>query len=318
MTEVTFQFYALTFTPYKENKQSHNDLAKTVLRHLQNERKNKSATMVDRYENRDGPKKRELYLNSIYEMPPKKGGRFRGSVALLRDGARPKIKPDDTFDLEDIKKSGTLTELTHFFVDFSKAIPIVCMQYNHHGPRAKDLEYYLRQIAHKYMRVAKSTKLTFFMDRPIEEVVDNLRYVLSFSVKVRPKNFARIQQNLEIGSYYSSMNQIGNEYKPKYLKIDASFHAINNKRIDRKINKKANSFVIDNLLNFKRSESDIYLFDNFEVEYEDKDGEDILFSLFKGKKEFTKEIDVDKIESTKDHYNLIKADFDDFIENYEN
>jgi hypothetical protein len=49
------------------------------------------------------------------------------------------------------------------------------------------------------------------------------------------------------------------------------------------------------------------------VKYEDKDGKEEVFNLLKGKKELIKYID-GKITNTRQWYELIEADFDEFIQ----
>jgi hypothetical protein len=72
--------------------------------------------------------------------------------------------------------------------------------------------------------------------------------------------------------------------------------------------------MIINFINkFKTRPTNIDAFDNFVVKYEDKDGNEELFNLLKGKKEIIKEIDLRKITKARHWYELIEPDFNDFI-----
>ncbi|RZK17830.1 MAG: hypothetical protein EOO43_13110 [Flavobacterium sp.] len=53
-------------------------------------------------------------------------------------------------------------------------------------------------------------------------------------------------------------------------------------------------------------------FDSFVVKYEDKEGNEETFNLFKGKKEINLNIEIATIKN-RDLYPIIKPDFDQFI-----
>ena len=62
--------------------------------------------------------------------------RIRCSIALLRPGRKPKLKPVDEYKLVSLSTIGIVAEETHFFIDFSKDKTVICLEYNHH-----DLEF---------------------------------------------------------------------------------------------------------------------------------------------------------------------------------
>ena len=78
------------------------------------------------------------------------------SIALLRSGRTPKIKPIDEFRLLPIKTIGDIAEETHFYIDYSRNYAVVCIEYNHNGPRMKDVEYYLRNVARNVLKLSEN------------------------------------------------------------------------------------------------------------------------------------------------------------------
>jgi hypothetical protein len=63
---------------------------------------------------------------------------------------------------------------------------------------------------------------------------------------------------------------------------------------------------------FSRNSEQENLFEHFEVDYQDKMGEDITFNLLKNKSGFDKEINLNTSNATK-VYNLILEDFNNFL-----
>lgn len=309
-SEVRFQFFRLRFTAYKDNPISSEKILKEIISYVGNLKSEGQGFLVDRNENRTKGNGRELFMNRVVHMP--KDRRVRCALALLRSGIKPKVKPHDQFKLEPLSEiKGTIAEETHFFIDYNTNIPILCVQFNHYGPRASDIEYYLRQIS-KELKNATATKLEMFMDVPIDETLEKLRNVLKLDIKLQPKNFAKIDTHL-VGTYFSGMNTIGNKLKPESLKVEASFHTPGKNVRSDELNKHANNMVIDLLKTFRGRDFHIELFDNFVVEYEDKEGADQVFNLLKGKKEVVKEIEIDTLKKASDWYDLVQEEFDEFI-----
>ncbi|WP_425075949.1 hypothetical protein [Psychroserpens sp. S379A] len=286
-----------------------------IVNYVGNMKSEGKGLLIDRFENRSKGVSRQMFMNRVVHIPKDK--RIRCSIALLRDGIKPKFKPEGQFTLEPLSsiKKGTIAEETHFFIDYSLNAPLMCVQFHYQGARFSDIEYYLRQIA-KELKIATATRLQMIMDVPLDDTIENLKNVLKFDIKVQPKNFSKMDTVL-IGQYYSQMNQLGNELKPETLKLEASFYTPGKTVRSNELNKHANNWILDMLKTFRGRAFHIDLFDNFVVEYEDKQGLDQIFNLLKGKKEIIKEIEIDTIKRSMDWYELIKDDFDEFVREYE-
>lgn len=50
------------------------------------------------------------------------------------------------------------------------------------------------------------------------------------------------------------------------------------------------------------------------VKYEDKDGQEEVFNLLKGKKELVREVDLKKITKLRQWYELIETEFNEFVD----
>jgi hypothetical protein len=314
LTEVRFQFFSIKFTPYKDKPMSSTAILREIVNYVGNLKSEGKGVLIDRNENRAKGNSREMFVNRAVYMH--KVSRVRCSIALLRTGVKPKIKPKDKFTLEPLSSiKGTIAEETHFFIDYSLQKPILCMQFNNHGARYSDVEYYFRQIA-KSLKIATATKMEMYMDVPLDETLENLRNVLKLDIKLQPKNFAKIDTHL-VGTYFSGMNLIGQKLQPEYLKVETSFYTPGKGIRSKELNKQANNMVVDLLRTFQGRSFHIDLFDNFVVEYEDKQGMDQVFNLLKGKKEIIKEIEIDSIKKSSDWYVLIEEELDQFIEENE-
>lgn len=312
LTEVRFQFFNIRFTPYKDTPMSSTAILREIVNYVGNLKSEGTGILIDRNEKRTKGNSREMFMNRAVYLHRVK--RVRCSIALLRTGVKPKIKPQDKFTLEPLSSiKGTIAEETHFFIDYNTERPIICMQFNNHGARYSDLEFYFRQIA-KSLKIATATKMKMYMEVPIDETLENLRNVLKLDIKLQPKNFAKIDTQL-VGTYFSGMNLIGQKLKPEYLKVETSFHTPGKNIRSAQLNTHANNMVVDLLKTFRGRDFHIDLFDNFVVEYEDKEGMDQVFNLLKGKKEVIKEINIDTIKKSTDWYDLIEQEFDEFIEN---
>src|SRR5690606_20867622 len=110
------------------------------------------------------------------------------------------------------------------------------------------------------------------------------------------------------------MNNIGNMLKPQYLRDESYFQTPGKNDPKIQLNTDANNMMFDLLGVFKKRPKNIGCFEDIVVKYENKDGEDAIFNLLKGKKELVVDIDLKKIILQK-MYELIKLDFNDFVLN---
>jgi len=122
LTPIRFHFYYLSFTPYDNLEDSHdsNTILKDVITFISNEMLANKGYLIDRNLNRDNELPRELFMTSAVFMPREK--RIRCSIALLRSGRVPKIKPVDKFMLISLEQmGGSIAEETHFYIDYIMA-----------------------------------------------------------------------------------------------------------------------------------------------------------------------------------------------------
>lgn len=310
--EVRFQYFSLKFTPLKAHEDlSSSAIMKNVITYIsQKLLTEKQGHLIDRHEGRENSR-REMFMNRAVFIHRER--RIRCSIALLRSGRKPLLKPRDKFTLIPIDELGidSIVEETHFFIDFSKQYPVICCEYQHYGPRISDIEFYFRNVAHYVLRESKATEANFFIDAPIDETLANLKNVLNFEVKIQPGNLDQLDTTLK-NKYYSGLNTIGNILKPKFVKVETSFQTNEKGLESRAFDKTINKMIRDTLLAFRGRSFNMDAFDGFVVKYEDKDGNEEIFNLFKGKKEIILNLDISAIKNG-DLYTMIKPDFDQFL-----
>ncbi|WP_179415364.1 hypothetical protein HDF19_09905 [Mucilaginibacter sp. E4BP6] len=315
LTPVKFHFYSVTFTPYNDQTdQSSNSILSKIITYVTNELHNGKGHLIDRHHNRPEEERREIFMaQSVYILKDK---RIRCSMALLRSGRTPMLKPADKFQLVPLDKTqGSIAEQTHFFIDYSKDPAIICLEFNYHGPRISDIEYYLRNVARDTLRLAKATEVTMHMDTSIDKTLSELKNVLNIDIKIQPQKISRMDTDL-IGQYFTGLNTFGQRIKPKFIKLEAMFQTPGNTVASSQINNEANAMVINLLKKFKGRPFNIDAFENFVVKYEDKDGQEEIFNLLKGKKEIIKEIDLTIHTSLKLWYEMIKPELDEYIQSF--
>jgi hypothetical protein len=170
LTPVKFHFFKIKFTPYSGSQnETNNSIISKVLSYLSRQAAEGKGFLIDKHETRTGEASRPLFATSVILMGLDK--RYRGSMALLRTGKIPMLKPTDKFMLVPLDTSvGEIAEQTRFYIDYSTDSIIMCVEFNYNGPRASDLEYYFRIVARDELRIAKATEVETFMDVSIDNV----------------------------------------------------------------------------------------------------------------------------------------------------
>ncbi|MCT3728145.1 hypothetical protein [Elizabethkingia anophelis] len=315
LSEIRYQMFSLKFTPLNGvNNMTSKDIVFNIVTYISNKLLNEhQGHLIDKHEARQKNSRREIFMNRAVILPKEK--RIRCSMALLRTGKIPLIKPKEQFKLIPITDSvkGSIAEETHFFIDYSKNTVIICCEYNHHGPRISDIEYYFRNIAHKVLRVSKATEVSAFLDAPIEETLEKLKNVLNLDIKIAPQDLNKLTLDVQ-NKYFSGMRNLSTVLNPKFLRIEAYFQSPGGAIQSKALNTNANNMIRDLLNRIKGNRVDIDAFRAFMFKYEDKDGNEEVFNLLNGKKEIVLDVDVQKIKSSKDWYNLIKDELDNFID----
>lgn len=310
---IKFHFYSLKFTPYKDDStNTSNSILTQVITYLTLELGKGHGYLIDRHQGRDSEGARELFMTSAVFMHKEK--RIRCNLALLRSGRVPMLKPADKFKLVPLDTTqGSIAEQTHFFIDFSRGYGVICVEFNYNGPRITDIEYYLRNVARDQIRLSKVTDVELFMDTSIDKALLELKNVLNMDIKIQPRKLAQMDTEL-VGKYFTGINSIGNYLKPKFIKLEAMFQTPGNLVKSAQINKEANTMVLELLNKFKARPFHIDCFENFVIKYEDKDGQEEVFNLLRGKKEVIKQVDLRKISKARHWYELIEKEFDEFME----
>lgn len=180
---VRFHFYSLKFTPYKEREGDADtkSILIDIMTYITNEKQNGRGHLIDKNQNRQLEGSREIFMTSAVIMHRER--RIRCSMALLRKGKKPMLKPADKFKLVPLDNVGTIAEETHFFIDFSKGAGVICIEFNNYGPRISDIEYYLRNVARDTLKVSKITEVNLFMDSSIDQTLADFKNVLNLEIK---------------------------------------------------------------------------------------------------------------------------------------
>jgi len=208
---------------------------------------------------------------------------------------------------------GSIAEETHFYIDYNRSTAIICIEYNYHGPRISDIEFYLRNIARYKLKLSKATEVGLYMGNSIDKTLANLKNVLNLDIKIQPKKIAQMDKDI-VGQYFTGLNSIGNNLKPNFIKLEAMYQAPGRNISSSELNKEANLMVMSLIRKFKARPLNIDCFENFVVRYENNEGEEDVFNLLREKREILKEVDLSTIKKKRDFYELIEKDFDDFID----
>jgi len=309
-TLTKFHFFSLSFTPLAKSKLNSADIMHKVFSYLQDQRVNHKGVLIDRFDKRISEERRELFMvNSVFI----KGKRLRGTLALLRTGKTPLLKPAEKFHLVPLDTTtGSIAEQTTFFIDYNKARTIICIEYNYYGPRASDIEFYLRTIANNTLHLSRATEMELFMERSIEKTISELHNVLSIDIKLQPKKLPFLNNEVR-NNYFSGMSNLSEKIKPKYIKLQAQFHSDRKIKKSIIVNSEANTMFTKLLQAFKSDRNNVDTFDNFVVKYEDKNGIEQIFNLLKGKYEFEKQLSEDEIHNDRLMFDAIESEFDEFM-----
>lgn len=310
--ETRFHLHKLEFTPRKSTSSKSNEILMKAITFLQKEKmENKKVYLIDRYQNRkDGPR-RELFMYYSVIVPRTK--RIKCALALIDNRKKPMIKPKGTFDLVPFDTaSGSIAEITHFFIDLNVSPAVMCVEFNNSGPRLSDIEYYFRNITHDKLSLSKATSTSTFMEKGVDELLENIQNVVNFEFKLKPDNITHLDNDIK--GYITGVSNLGNKFKPKYIRVEAMFQTPGNKIKSQLVNNEATSFVRNIVKKIKSRPFNIEQFEDFELKYVNKDGEDAMFNLIKGKKEIIIETKRDEHLTTTQWYAKIEKYFNQFIE----
>ncbi len=311
LTPIKFQFYKINFTPFVHSaNESSESIIHKVMSFLSKQQVEEKGILIDKHEGRDNAARRLFVTSTAFNFREK---RIKCSIALLRSGKIPMLKPADKFKLIPFDISnGEIAELTHFFIDYSTTSIVMCVEFNSSGPRASDIEYYLRVIAHDKLNLARGTELIMYMNTSIDKTLKELKNVLKFEMKIQPGKIAEINKPA-VQQYFTGLANFANIAKPKFVKVEALFQSPGKLYDSSELNSGANTMVSQILRYLQEKPTNLDAFEHFEVKYVGDDGKEEFFNLLKGKMEIIKSVEIKKM-TGRDWYELIKLDFDNFIE----
>tara|TARA_Y100001963_G_C6695326_1_gene406679 strand:- start:494 stop:1039 length:546 start_codon:yes stop_codon:yes gene_type:complete len=175
-----------------------------------------------------------------------------------------------------------------------------------------DVEYYLRNVARDKLKLSKALEVNLYLSNTIDKTLESLRNVLNMQIKIQPNKIAQMDNDIK-GQYFTGINTIGNRLKPNYIKIETFFQTPGSNVTSEELNKEANSMVTTLISKFKKRPFHIDCFEDFVVKYENKDGEEDLFNLLKGKKELEYEVEMKDLKKKRHLYELVVEDFNEFM-----
>lgn len=315
ITENTFHFITVTLTPFKEKEDASSKRILKDIINLMLELRNKESKsfLIDRLRNQSTSKKRELFMSNIKVLGP---DRVLCKMVLLREGKKPRVKPKDVYETKPLELllKGDIVEETFFVIDYSLGFPLLCVEFENHGPRISDIIYYLRQIALKN-RLAKAVKYDIHMKQDLDHVLKNIGEVLSLVVKANPKSLSNID-SLTSNNYFSGFNLLDQKVHPEAIRVKLYFQP---KAKTQRISLEPPLKMVRELLNkFKINNDYVDYFQDFVVEYNDTDGEFDTFNLLNGKHEIIKEFDPDALANVSEWHKEIKDELDEYINKREN
>lgn len=310
---ITFNLYSINFSPKKEHEtKTSKDILKNVLEYVTPVNLGNKVHIIDRHKNRKGSNPRELFIDYVtYNYVEK---RYKCRIVLIRSGRPPMLKPYDTFELislDEVDKLGSLAEVTHFYIDLSKTKPYIFVEFNSNGPRALDIEFYLRNVAHEVLSIAKVTALETYLDVSLDKVLDNIKEVLNFEIKIEPQNLDSIESRLK-NHYFSGLRSFGTLLKTRFLNIKASFE-VSEKGGVIYDNAEANNMITKLIRSIKNKNTELDAFKNFAIEYTDNEGVNQFINIIKNQKGFEVDINLNKVKTNKDWYEAVKKDIDETL-----
>ncbi|HEY1060088.1 MAG TPA: hypothetical protein VGE44_00285 [Daejeonella sp.] len=310
LLEVKFYLHNIKLTPYSSSTTNSNDILFDLMTFLNKEHAEGKAYFIDKNKNQPEVERREMFMRNPVRIA--KAKRFKCSIALVRD-KHLMLKPNDTFELVPFSKTtGSIVDVTHFFIDFSVTPAVMCVEFNNTGPRLSDIEYYLRNLAFG-LKKAKACQTTTHLNVPIDSTLAHLYNVLKFEIKLKPQNITQMDDDVK--GYITEFANLGNRLKPKFVRIEAMFQTPGSKIKSQYLNKEANTMIRAFLNKFKTKPFHIDQFEEFEIKFVNQDGEDEIFNLIKGKREIVIKIERDKHYTQTQYYEFVEAEFDSFIQN---
>ena len=315
--QVKFNLFDFQFTPYNRSSKNNNSLSilKECIQRINDEKTQKQkAIVIDRHDNRQGSESRKLFVSSAAYLLNDKIYKCR--IALIREHKIPTLVNRTTYTLTPFDELGNkaIAETTHFYIDVSGKVPVVCCEFNSNGPRILDIEYYFRYIASfNMLKISKACKASLHMDGSVSTVLDSITDVLKFRIKTKPNRLSYLFQEVK-DPFIANMNALANTVSPNSIKVEAFFREIGNSNNKSK-NLSAVNFIKRVLAAIKNDSNIIEDFDDFYLEYESEGNREDTFHLLRGKKELIINCPYKSAGNydTKELYNNTKLEFSKYL-----
>ncbi|MDB5135127.1 MAG: hypothetical protein JWP37_1730 [Mucilaginibacter sp.] len=307
---VRFNFMTMLFTPLKEHSSlSSNQIILKIVEAIRFQRSQNNIIIFDRFKNRKNEPSRQLYINHNSYEPLER--RLKFSMALIRSGKQPLLKPTGSIDLVPFDKNiGEFTDVTHFFIDMKRPTAVVCVEFNDNGPRMTDIEYYFRAMSTEYLHLSKSLAAGMMLESNIDETINGLAGVFDFDIKIESKKYSEMDNDAK--GFLSEWGTLLTKLQPEFIRIEAFFQ-----RKGKKANKPStNSGMLTGLKHIlkkldKPNNSDA--FDKFVINFQDASGDVKKFDLFNTKSEISIPINLNQTIKPSAVYELVKVHFDTFL-----
>lgn len=308
-----FNLGRVILVPKKSINKNSKDLIFDIATYLQRKIKDERVgILIDRHENQNS-NSREMFVSSCYFKP--RESKIIFSLALLRKNRVPMLKPRDKFKIvpiDELKDGGDITEVTHFFIDYSTNVPIICYESNYYGPRRNDIEYYLRHIGRDLLKEVVKTSIEDYANEKLADVIQNFDEILEVEIKALPSEVDKLDAGMS-NKIFSGLNSFAKKYRPRFVKLAASFHLISPE------NKGEASRVFHDLLRLLRAQpKNKDAFRRLVIVYNDKNGNEDRFSLEGETCGIEIETAIAKPTTGKKYFELIEEKFDKFVHEVKN
>lgn len=312
---VRFHYFDLKMVPLasQRGKYTSSSLLKACITEINRARKDDhNAIVLDRNHKNSKELKRELFISTIAIKQPE--NKYKGTIHLIRDNKNPMLVDRETYKLapmNEVKNGSMIAETTHFYIDFSKEIPLVCCEFNNDGPRISDIEYYFRQIGAKVLNLSYSCQAERRSSGDIKTFLKNLNDVINIKIKAKPSKLPYLTNKLN-ESFIARMQGLSNTIENAAIKVETSFRAPGL----RKTKSIAGIAFVKRVLGKVTEEEEIIeALEDFSVIYDSNSGTQETFNLTGSLVEFTVDCPLTKgrtLES-KQLFNLANVEFDDYI-----
>jgi hypothetical protein len=313
-----FHLCSLSFKRSKGFSGSQKDIVFEIEAFIRQKKLEGKGFLLDRHAGRTKGDSRKMFM-SRFTISHLQGERvIKASLILIKNESEGfRFKPEGSFDLKDFASlgKGDLTTTTNFYIKFDARPLVICVEFNASGPRVSDVEYYLRKIANEELKIATQTGIEHYMNISLEQAMRDMEEVLSFEVGSSPLMIEKADGDLK-KKFASTIRALSDKIGGDSIRVLSYFSGKKDGGSDD-LKKQRISLYKSILLAIKRYPSNIEAFDLFKLKYSDKEGNQQVLDLIKGKKVLEVEILPSTDFTNKTYYSLIKKRLDTFVQSLE-